>query len=64
MYTATVGEVFERLGEPVVALFEGYIFYLCTANRAVLRGEPYLIGREEVQWIKEFESDTTLKVGR
>jgi hypothetical protein len=59
-YIATVGRIFERLGEEVIAIVEGYIFYLCTGNRGVIRGEPYLIGREEVNWIKDFDPEPPL----
>jgi hypothetical protein len=62
-YTATVGEPFPRLEEPVIALLEGNLFYLCTPNRAVIRGEPYLIGRDEVNWVKEFGTETLTAEG-
>jgi hypothetical protein len=58
-YSATVGETFDRLGEPVIALFEGSLYYLCTANRGVLRGGPYFIGREEVRSITDFDRDSS-----
>jgi hypothetical protein len=57
-YTATVGEVFPRLREPVVAiLFDTTkkCYLICTANRGVARGEPYLTGHEEMRNIEYFE---------
>jgi hypothetical protein len=57
-YVATVGDIFERLGEPVIALLEGTaLFHLCTPSRAVVKGGPYFIGREEVTSITEFDNE-------
>ena len=43
--SATVGERFERLGEPVITILldtSRDVFFICTPNRGVLRGMPYL----------------------
>jgi hypothetical protein len=57
-FTATVGEVFPRLRETVVAiLFDTTkkCYLICTAHRGVARGEPYLSGHEEMRDIEYFE---------
>ena len=33
-----VGDIHPQLGERVIAIFEGYIYYVCTQNRGVVRG--------------------------
>jgi hypothetical protein len=56
LYEATVGEVFGRVGEIVIAIIEStHLYYVCTENRGVARGEPYLVGRNEVISIEDFE---------
>src|SRR5262245_35338254 len=58
-YTAKVGSVFERTGEPVVAILEGaVIYYICTPTRGVHQEVPYLVGRRQVDEIEEFESES------
>jgi hypothetical protein len=57
-HKAVVGEPFERLGETIIAILEGYIYYICTSTRGVVKGEPYLVGREEVISIEEFDAKT------
>jgi len=57
-FTATVGERFERLGEVVVAILldtKRSCYLICTANRGVLGGIPYLSGSNEVKSVDEFE---------
>jgi hypothetical protein len=57
-FTATVGETFERLSEPVVAILLDTtrdVYFICTANRGVLRGTPYLSGAHEIKFLEEFE---------
>ena len=61
-YVARVGEPFERLGEIVIAILEGYLYYVCTENRGVVRDMPYLVGREEVRSIVDFETEN-IKAG-
>lgn len=58
-FAATVGETFERLGEPVIAILldEGRKCYLiCTPNRGVLRDMPYLSGSNEITYAEDFEA--------
>jgi hypothetical protein len=57
--TATVGETFERLHEPVIAiLFDASrnLYLICTPNRGVLRGEPYLAGSSEIRSVEDFDA--------
>ncbi len=57
-FTATVGEPFQRLGETVVAILldtKRNCYFICTANRGVARGIPYLSGSDEIKSVEEFE---------
>jgi hypothetical protein len=59
-FRAQVGDSFERLQEHVVAiLFDAgrNLYYVCTPNRGVIRGEPYLVGADEAGSIEDFEQD-------
>ena len=57
-FTAKVGEAFEELQERVIAILldtKRNLYFICTANRGVLRGEPYLSGAHEIQSSEDFE---------
>jgi hypothetical protein len=57
-FTATVGEPFEALKEPVIVILLDTIrdlYFICTANRGVVRGEPYLSGAGEVYSSEDFD---------
>jgi len=57
-FTPTVGEQFERLQEAVVAILldtKRNLYLICTANRGVIRGEPYLSGAHEIRDAEDFE---------
>jgi len=59
-FTARVGEAFESLREPVIAILldeSRDLFYICTQNRGVLRGMPYLSGSGEIDYAEDFEAD-------
>ena len=43
------------MNEEVVAILESYTYLVCTYNRGVFRGEPVLVGKEEVKKIINFE---------
>lgn len=46
-YEAEVGKMFSDLREEVIIILEAAhrkLIYLCTPNRGVVRGDPYLIG--------------------
>jgi hypothetical protein len=57
-YHVEVGKPEPREREIVVAILETKestgVFYVCTPNRGVLRGMPYLVGKHEVISIEDF----------
>src|SRR5258707_9114019 len=58
-FEATVGHPFESLGEPVVAILldtSRKCYFICTPNRGVLRGMPYLSGSNEIDSVEDFEA--------
>ncbi len=58
-FEATVGKPFESLGEPVIAILldtSRNCYFICTPNRGVLRGVPYLSGSNEIDSVEDFES--------
>jgi hypothetical protein len=54
-YHSEVGKPDDRVDEEVIAILESYTYLVCTPNRGVLRGEPVLVGKEEVKKIIDFE---------
>lgn len=59
-YTAEVGELEPRTHEEVIAILEtapkkGLPYLVCTPNRGVVRGEPMLVGDNEIRDIEDFE---------
>jgi hypothetical protein len=58
-YYAEVGKPEPREGELVIAILEGVEqmpYLVCTPNRGVARGGPYLVGKSEVLSIVDFIS--------
>ena len=58
-FEATVGKPFEELGEPVIAILldtKRNCYFICTPNRGVLRGMPYLSGSNEIDSVEDFEA--------
>ena len=53
-FDLSVGQIHPEIGEDVVAIFEGHIYYICTPTRGVVRGEPYLVGRSETHGTQDF----------
>ncbi|RYU14845.1 hypothetical protein [Nocardioides iriomotensis] len=53
-FVAEVGKPDPRTGETVLVILESNAFLVCTRNRGVVRGEPILVGDEEVRTITEF----------
>lgn len=54
-WEAVVGERFAEINELVIAIFEmDQLFIVCTPNRGVLRGEPYLVGKDSTRHYAEF----------
>lgn len=57
LYHSEVGKDDPRVKEPVVAILESTgLFYVCTPNRGVARGEPVFVGTNEIIKIIDFES--------
>jgi hypothetical protein len=60
-FHAKVGEAFEPLvGEVVVAIFLDSLrdcYLVCTLNRGVARGMPYLVGSNEAHIVEDFEDE-------
>jgi hypothetical protein len=57
-YIATVGKPYEPLGEVVVAILlddTRNCYLICTGNRGVIRGGPYLTGANEIRSCEDFE---------
>jgi hypothetical protein len=57
-FAATVGKPFESPGEVVVAILldtSRSLYFICTPNRGVLKGMPYLSGSNEVYSAEDFE---------
>lgn len=56
VYRAECGKIEQRTGETVIAILQtDQIFFVCTPNRGVLRGEPILVGVDEVSKITDFD---------
>lgn len=55
VYHSEVGKPDQRIGELVIAILESDTYLVCTSNRGVLRGEPILVGKEEVRDIEDFD---------
>lgn len=53
-YYAEVGKIEQRTGELICAILESITYLVCTPNRGVLRGEPVLVGKEEIRSIVDF----------
>ena len=52
--SATVGRLYR--GETVIAIFESSEpYYVCTHDRGVRYGDPYLVGPHQVTSVEEFE---------
>lgn len=54
-YHSEVGQLDDRVNEEVIAILESFIYLVCTDNYGVFRGEPVLVGKEEVRKIIDFE---------
>jgi len=57
-FKAEVGKRFESPGEDVIAILfdtKRNLYYVCTANRGVKRGMPYLVGGDETLLAEDFE---------
>lgn len=54
-HKAEVGKVTDVNGEEVIAILESNAYLVCTPNRGVLRGDPILVGTNEIRDIEDFE---------
>ncbi len=62
-YALEVGAKHPALGEPVLLILEASTrpcYYVCTPNRGVLRGEPYLVGLPHTRAVPFEEGDATV----
>jgi hypothetical protein len=55
-FLAMVGEVEPITGEKVIAILESNTYLVCTSSRGVLRGQPILVGKNEVTSVIDFDA--------
>lgn len=57
-FVVEVGQVLrDRVNETVVAILDaGNLYLVCTRNRGVVRGEPYLVGKSSAWDVVDFEA--------
>jgi hypothetical protein len=53
---AQVGEL-DIDGETILAIFESVTYVVCTPNRGAFRGDPILVGKDEVSSVEYFEEE-------
>jgi hypothetical protein len=59
-YDLSVGDIHPDLHEPVCVILKAtthFIYYVCTTNRGVVRGDPYLVGDGPETRAYGFDSD-------
>ena len=59
-YDLKVGEIHPDLGEEVLVILKGVApspHYICTANRGVVRGDPYFVGSGGARLIEFLPAD-------
>jgi hypothetical protein len=54
-FIAEIGKKEDRTGEEVLVILESTTYLVCTPNRGVLRGEPILVGKNEIYRVEDFE---------
>ena len=54
---AEVGQPDALTGETVIAILSSHTYLVCTLTRGVARGEPILVGKNEVYEVEDFEAD-------
>jgi allophanate hydrolase subunit 1 len=54
-HVAEVGAITNVNGEEVMVILKSNAFLVCTPNRGVLRGEPILVGTDEVRLVEDFD---------
>ncbi|MEQ1918983.1 MAG: hypothetical protein ABL955_07270 [Elusimicrobiota bacterium] len=55
-YVAQVGKIDRREEEEVLVILEGDPYVVCTKNRGVLRGEPIMVGKQEITRVEYFDA--------
>jgi len=58
--SAEVGRTLPLNGETVIAILHqrgGSLYYVCTANRGVVRGGAILVGEDEVSSFEDFDTE-------
>ena len=54
-YVDEIGKPNARNGELVLVILESVTYLVCTGNRGVVRGDPILVGKQEVTLVTDFE---------
>jgi hypothetical protein len=54
-YISQVGKPEPYTGEECIAIFRSNAYLVCTPNRGVLRGDPILVGLNEVRHVELFD---------
>lgn len=55
-YEAEVGKIEKRTNDIIIAILEtDTVYYVCTRYRGVIRGEPILVGKNEITYIEDFD---------
>ena len=55
-YGYKVGTLCGTNGEEVIAIFETFVYVVCTTNRGVRRGTmPLVVGKNETKMVEDFE---------
>jgi hypothetical protein len=58
-YGYKVGTLCGTNGEEVIAIFESFVYLICTNNRGVRRGTmPLVVGKNETKMVEEFGTET------
>ena len=56
-YGYKVGTLCGTNGEEVIAIFETFVYVICTSNRGVRHGTlPLVVGKNETKLVEDFES--------
>jgi hypothetical protein len=56
-YGYKVGTLCGTNGEEVMAIFESFVYLICTTNRGVRRGTmPLVVGKNETKMVEDFEA--------
>lgn len=59
-HVAEVGQPESGVGEEVIAIFKQanyHLYFVCTANRGIIRNRPILVGSHDVDDYEDFEPE-------